>query len=67
MFNKLQSFLEKTLQPFAIKMSQNPVVQSITSGMMGIISLTVGVCLVSILVNLPFEPWIAFLTNIKIL
>lgn len=67
MFNKLQSFLEKTLQPFAIKMSQNPVVQSITNGMMGIISLTVGVCLVSILVNLPFEPWITFLTNIKIL
>lgn len=67
MFNKLQSFLEKTLQPFAIKMSQSPLIQAITNGMMGIISLTVGVCLVSILVNLPFEPWIAFLTNIKIL
>lgn len=67
MFNKFTSFLERTLQPFAVKMSQNPVIQAITNGMMGIICITVGVCIVSILVNLPFEPWINFLTNIGLL
>lgn len=67
MFNKFTDFLEKTLQPLAAKMSQNTVIQSISSGMLGIIALTVGASLVSILVNLPIQPWLDFLSNIGIL
>ena len=67
MFKKFTDFLEKSIQPIAEKMSQNVVIQSITHGMMGIISLTVGVSIVSILVNLPIEPWIAFLNSTGIM
>ena len=67
MFKKFTSLLEKCIQPIAEKMSQNCIIQSITHGMMGIISLTIGVSIVSILVNLPIEGWQTFLINSKIL
>lgn len=67
MFKKFTNLLEKGIQPIATKMSQNRVIQSITHGMMGIISLTIGVSIVSILINLPIDPWKELLTNIGVL
>lgn len=67
MFKKFTDFLEKSIQPIAKKMSQNLVIQSITQGMMGIISLTVGVCVLSILINLPIESWNTWLIDVGML
>lgn len=63
MFKKFTECLEKFIQPVATKMSQNVIIQSITHGMLGIITLTVGVSVVSILINLPIEAWTSFLTT----
>lgn len=67
MFKKFSDFLEQSVQPLAAKMSQNKVISSITSGMLGIIALTIGVSLVSILVNLPIAPWQNFLASINVI
>lgn len=67
MFEKITKFLEFSIQPIAEKMSKNIMIQSITEGMLGIITINIGVSLVSILVNLPIEPWINFLSNYGIL
>lgn len=67
MFAKVTTLLDKSLQPIAQKLSSNKVIQSISQGMLGIISLTIGVSVVSILINLPIDPWVRFLENIKIL
>lgn len=64
MFNKFADWLQKYLQPVAAKLSQSVIIQSITQGMMGLLVITVGVCVVSILVNLPFQPWLDFLNNV---
>lgn len=63
MFKKFTDYLERVIQPIAEKMSQNLVIQAITQGMLGIITITVGASLVSILINLPIQPWIDFLTK----
>lgn len=67
MFSGLISFLDKYLKPFAVKMSQNKFIRSITNGMLGIIPIMIGVSFVSIMVNLPIPSWIAFLNHIKII
>lgn len=61
--NGFTIFITEKLSPVATKLSQNDVIQAITRGMLGIISLTVGVSFVSILVNLPIAPWTDFLKN----
>ncbi len=67
MLNKFTDFLEKKLQPIAEKISQNTIINSISQGMLGIISLTVGVCFVSIAINLPIESWTNFLNAIGVM
>lgn len=67
MFKKFTDFLERAIQPAAAKMSQNTVIRAITQGMLGILTITVGASIVSILVNLPIDPWLDFLTNAGIL
>lgn len=67
MITKLTNFLEKYLQPFAVKMGNLTVIQGISQGMLGIICITVGACIVSILVNLPIAPWQNLLSGIGIL
>lgn len=67
MLKKLTAFLEKTVQPVAVKLSGVTAIQGISSGMLGILCITVGASLVAILVNLPIPAWQGFLTSIGIL
>ena len=67
MIEKITGFLEKHLQPFAVKLSNITIIQAISQGMLGIICITVGACAVSILCNLPIAQWQELLTNIGIL
>ncbi len=67
MIQKLTDFLDRHLQPIAAKLGNVPAIQGISQGMLGILCITVGASIVSILVNLPIEPWQAFLTNINML
>lgn len=67
MFKKFTSILESSIQPIAAKISQNVIIQSITHGMLAIISLTIGVSIVSILINLPIDSWKELLSNTGIL
>lgn len=67
MFKKFTALLDQKIQPLAVKMSQNIVIQSITHGMLGIISLTIGVSIVSILINLPFTEWTDLLKSIGVM
>lgn len=66
MLEKLTKFLEKSVQPVAVKMSNMPVIQGISQGMLGILCITVGASLTAILVNLPIPAWVAFMQNIGI-
>ena len=63
MFEKIQAFLEKYLGPLAEKLNKSDVIRSITSGMMGIMPVSLGVSVLSILLYLPITPWQTFLTE----
>lgn len=67
MFKKFIAFLEDVIQPVAVKMSGNKYIRSITNGMLGIIPISIGVCIVSILVNLPFDNWQSLLEAMRIM
>ncbi len=61
MLEKFNDVMIKFLQPVMSKIGNNRVIQSITAGMMGLMILTVGVCIVTILINLPIDAWTNFL------
>ena len=58
-----QHLLEKTVAPFATKLSKNIAIQGVTQGFMATMPVTLGVALLSIISGLPIEPLQAFLTS----
>lgn len=55
--NKLQSFLEAHLGPFAEKLNKSDVIRTISMGMMSTMPVTLGVAILAILVYLPIPAW----------
>lgn len=66
-YEKLQSFLNQFIGPFAEKLSESDLLTGLSSGMMMTLPVTLGVSLFAILVNLPIEGWQSFLqtTNLS--
>ena len=58
-----QNILEKTVGPFAHKLSENIAIQGVTQGFMATMPVTLGVALLSIISGIPIEPLQAFLTS----
>ncbi|AMC92692.1 hypothetical protein AOC36_01410 [Erysipelothrix larvae] len=56
-------FVDEKIVPFAAKISENTVVKAIQYGAMATMPLTLGVSLLAILLNLPFEAWTTWLTT----
>ena len=59
--------LQMKLMKFAGKFQNNYVVSSITTGMMNNMGVLMAGAIINILINLPIQPWIDFLTNIGLL
>lgn len=60
-FDKLQDSMAKTINPIAVKLSKNKSICAIQEGMMMTMPLTIGISVITILTNLPFEPWLNLL------
>lgn len=58
-----QNIVIKKVTQFAEKTNKNRVIKTITAGFMGITMISLGVSVVSILVNLPIKPWQGLLTS----
>lgn len=59
----MQGTLDKHIAPIANKLNGNDVIKSLSRGMMYSMPITLGVCVLAVLVNLPIEPWTAFLSS----
>lgn len=55
--NNLTNFLDSKLMPKISKLSENTVIKSVQYGAMSTMPLSLGVALIAILANLPFEAW----------
>ena len=64
--NKNGNFQTKVMK-FAGKFQNNYVVSSITTGMMNNMGVLMAGAIINILINIPIQPWIDFLTNIGLL
>lgn len=62
-FDKMQAGLEKYIAPLAEKVNGSDVIKALSRGMMYTMPITLGVCVLAILVNLPIEQWTTFLTS----
>lgn len=52
-FNSIQGWLEKHVQPFAEKLNKSDAIKAMSGGMMYSMPITLGVCILAILLNLP--------------
>lgn len=66
-FEKFQNGLEKVMNPIAGWMNKNRVLKSLTAGFMNTMPISLGVAIISILANLPFEGYQKLLTDFGIL
>ncbi|GEO57127.1 PTS sugar transporter subunit IIC [Companilactobacillus bobalius] len=66
MFNKFKIFLSNVLGPLSSKFGNNKVIQAVVQGCIDTVPVTIGVSLITILINLPISSWKHFLlaTNI---
>ena len=62
-FEKFQNGLEKTMNPIIDVISKNKFISAMSKGFMYTIPLTMGVVIITILINLPFDAWQSFLNN----
>lgn len=62
-FDKMQAGLEKYIAPLAEKVNGSDVIKALSRGMMYTMPITLGVCVLAILVNMPIEQWTTFLTS----
>lgn len=62
-FEKMQAGLEKYIAPVAEKLNGSDVIKALSRGMMYTMPITLGVCILAILVNLPIGPWKEFLSS----
>lgn len=63
MFSKIQALLEKYIAPLAEKINGSDTIKALSRGMMYTMPITLGVCILAILVNLPIPAWSAFLSS----
>ena len=63
MFQKIQALLEKYIAPLAEKINGSDTIKALSRGMMYTMPITLGVCILAILVNLPIPAWSAFLSS----
>ena len=54
--------LDSKIMPAMSKLSENKIIKSIQYGAMSTMPLSLGVALIAIVANLPFEPWVNWLT-----
>lgn len=62
-FDKFQNGLEKAMTPIMNVISKSKSVEALTKGFMYTLPLTMGVVIITILVNLPIDIWQTFLNN----
>lgn len=62
--NKLSNYIENTLLPISNKISTNVYIQAIQRGIMASIPLIIIGSLFTLLINLPYKPYIAFVKEI---
>ena len=60
-FDKLQSGLNKLIGPFADRMAKSKYVNAISEGFLHAMPITLGMAVITILINLPFNAWTSFL------
>lgn len=63
MFEKIQNTLERRVAPIAGKLNSSDLIKSLSKGMMYTMPITLGVCLLAILVYLPVDGWQTFLSS----
>lgn len=61
--NRLQTFLESHLGPFAEKLNKSDIIRTISMGMMSTMPVTLGVAILAILVYLPLPAWQTLITG----
>lgn len=62
-FNAMETTLAKYLEPLSVKISNNKVIKAIVSGCISTVPITIGVSLITILINLPIAAWTEFLNT----
>ncbi len=65
-FDKLQSGLNKLIGPFADRMAKSKYVNAISEGFLHVMPITLGMAVITILINLPFDSWTSLLQAIGI-
>ena len=60
-FDKLQSGLNKLIGPFADRMAKSKYVNAISEGFLHVMPITLGMAVITILINLPFGAWTSLL------
>lgn len=63
MMDKLQTVLEKSLFPIAEKLGTNSFIKAISAAMISSVSITIVGSIFSIIANLPFQPYLDWLTT----
>ena len=61
--NALEANLSKFLNPISEKMSNSKILRAISQGCVASVPVTIGIALVTILINLPFAGYKAFLES----
>ena len=59
----LQEKMDKFVSPVAQKLNSSNIIKSLTAGMMGTMSVTLGVAAIAVIGNLPIQPWLDFLAS----
>ena len=67
MINNIQSFVEKTLSPMMMKISENTVIRSMSTAMLRAMPVLLGAAVFSLLADFPITAVTQFLENINIL
>lgn len=62
LFDSMEGTLSKYLEPLSAKISENDIIKAIVRGCIATVPITIGVSLITILINLPIDAWKAFLT-----
>ncbi|MFR7590964.1 MAG: PTS sugar transporter subunit IIC [Longibaculum sp.] len=62
-FEKFQRILEKIVGPIATKVAESKYIKALTEGFMCTMPITLGVAVIAVLSNLPFQPWVDFLNK----
>ncbi len=65
-FDKFQNMLEKAMTPIIDVIGKNKSIQALTKGFMNTLPISLGVVVLAVLINLPFEGWQTFLANTKL-